>query len=399
MPPDVTIVSPYPPIGIRRGGRTGVASYTAALGRALSAAGAAVTVVAPTEDVGCRRQWDGGVEIIPGYSRGHRALGQAAATALATGAPVVHIQHEVFAFGGPTSVPGLIPALTRVRRAGRGPVVTLHQVVDASSVDRSFTRLHRVQVPAPFARAALGGLQGAVAGLAAATIVHERGFADHVRGARVIPLGVDPDPPAPARATAREVLGVDHAAFVVLCFGFIAPYKGLELALEAARLAGPPIHLVVAGDEHPRLRGRDPYASRLRARWGAAARFTGRVADADVGAWFAAADVALFPYPRPFSSSGALADALAHRTPVLVSPALADSAGLPPACVGASKPQELARQLADLAADRGRLSVLGEASSAFAAGRWWPAVARRHLHLYEEVSVASRTADRRLRAG
>ena len=59
------------------------------------------------------------------------------------------------------------------------------------------------------------------------------------------------------------------------------------------------------------------------------ATFTGWVPDEDVTAWFSAADVAVFPYPKPFSSSGALALALAHRTPALLSPPLARSVGAP----------------------------------------------------------------------
>src|SRR5216683_86841 len=132
--PDVAIVSPYPPRGVRRGGRTGVASYTAALAAALDSNGAKVVVVAPRDECGPARV-EGGVRILPGYARGPRAVLAATASALGTGAPVVHLQHEMFAFGGAASVPALVPGLRRLRRAGRGPVVTLHQVVDPSSVD------------------------------------------------------------------------------------------------------------------------------------------------------------------------------------------------------------------------------------------------------------------------
>ena len=63
--------------------------------------------------------------------------------------------------------------------------------------------------------------------------------------------------------------------------------------------------------------------------YGDVARFTGWVPDGDVGAWFSAADLCVFPYPKPFASSGVLALAVAHGTPVLLSPALARCAGAP----------------------------------------------------------------------
>jgi len=140
---------------------------------------------------------------------------------------------------------------------------------------------------------------------------------------------------------------------------------------------------VVAGGEHPRLAvGGDDYAGRLRDAY-PQVRFSGRVPDADVAAWFAAADVALFPYPRPVSSSGALALALAHGTPALLSPELAACTGAPGELLVSREPSELAARLRALAADRAGLARLADAMRALAADRTWPAVAQRHLDIYE----------------
>src|SRR5207244_3721368 len=82
--------------------------------------------------------------------------------------------------------------------------------------------------------------------------------------------------------------------------------------------------LVVAGGPHPRLAAAgDPYAASLQQRWGATADFTGYVPGTAVADWFAAADVALIPYPRPFATSGPLALALGAGTPALLSVPLA----------------------------------------------------------------------------
>jgi glycosyltransferase involved in cell wall biosynthesis len=193
-------------------------------------------------------------------------------------------------------------------------------------------------------------------------------------------------------------LGLERP-LTALCFGFIAPYKGLELALEAAARAGDRVELVVAGGEHPRLAGRDPYARDLQRRWGNVARFEGHVPDRDVRLWFSGADVALFMYPRPFSSSGALALALAHGTAPLLSPALARAAGAPGTLAAPSDPELLGQLLAELADHPARVEPLRAAARRMARDRSWPAIARRHLEVYEGVSDAERTGGRLRRAG
>src|SRR3546814_2761108 len=112
--------------------------------------------------------------------------------------------------------------------------------------------------------------------LSDACIVHEEPFATAVPGTIVIPHGVE-ERATPSRDEARAALGLDDR-LVVLCFGFLAPYKGLELVLEGGALVGGDSTLVVAaGGPHPRLAAAgDRYGAELQARFaGPAARFTG----------------------------------------------------------------------------------------------------------------------------
>jgi glycosyltransferase involved in cell wall biosynthesis len=397
MRPDISLVGAYPPLGVRHGGSSGVASYTANLAHALSAEGAAVTVIAPEEDRQPPVALDGGVRVERRFRRGGKALPAAASAAVATGARVSHLQFETFLYGGPASLVHLAPALLHLRRGGTG-VATLHQVVDPADVDRDFTALHRVRVPPPVARAGLFGLQRTVARGVDRVVVHEPSFASVVPGATVIPHGVEaPGEASVDRAAARIELGVEGRHLVVLCFGFVAPYKGLEVALAAGELAADDVRLVVAGGEHPRLTGRDPYAAHLRRRWDDLARFTGFVPADQVAPWYAAADLCLFPYPRPFSSSGALALALAHDRPVLLSEPMAASVGAAAELAVPAEPVALAVRLRELARDRRALDRLRDASRRLAIGRDWPSVARSHVDLYEEVIREEGAARRSVR--
>jgi glycosyltransferase involved in cell wall biosynthesis len=277
-------------------------------------------------------------------------------------------------------VPGVVPALAALR--GRRAVVTMHHVVDPGEIDASFTATHRVRAPAPLARAGVAGVQRSIRALADVVVVHEPSFASVVPGAEVVPHGIEVVDTSAGEA-ALAALGLADGPLCVLCFGFISPYKGLEAAIEAARRAGDAVELVIAGGAHPRLG--DDYPAQLRASAPGNVRFTGFVPDADVARWFTAADVALLPYPRPFASSGPLALALAHGTPVLMSEALARTTGAPAGRAVGAEPAAIAARLRRLAADRGERDRLRAAAGALRAGRSWPEVARRHLELYREA--------------
>ena len=306
----------------------------------------------------------------------------------------MHLQWELFLYGGPRSLPGLVPALTILRRSDAAVVITLHQVLDPRAIDRAATELHRIDAPAPVARIGFASVQRTIAAMSDRTIVHERAFTGIVSGSTMIPHGVE-SPPDASRSAARERLELDDR-LVALCFGFLAPYKGLEFVADAAALVGPSVDVVFAGGAHPRLGG--DYDAELSRRSNGRARFTGWVPDDDVAAWFDAADVALFTYPKPFSASGALALALAHGTPVMLSPALGRCIGAPNTVVAPMDPAALAGRLDHLAVDRREVDTLARWTTALRNGRDWPTVARRHLEIYGEVSHGSHPDARRVRA-
>lgn len=390
--PDVAMISPYPPAGLLHGGSSGVASYAANLCRGLVAAGLSVRVLAPYEPGEADNRYDDrGVEVLRCYPRGATSLPIAARAAMASGAPVVHVQHEMFLYGGPGAIPGLVASLAWLRRQ-RAVVVTLHQVVDPAGVDAGFVRMHRVAAPVALARAGIAALQAALARIPTATIVLEKSFTAFVPGSVTILHGMELPPTGPGGSTGPDDRPgqLPGRSLRVLCFGFLAPYKGLEAVLAAAELAGTAVALTIAGGEHPRLAGRDPYADQLRRRFGGVATFTGYVPDGEVHPLFASTDLVLLPYPRPFSSSGALALALAHGKPVLLSPALQASLSAGGDLGTSLVPQELAARLARLARSPVELSRLARLTDRLSAGRRWDEVAARHADLYGEVRSGNR---------
>ena len=172
---------------------------------------------------------------------------------------------------------------------------------------------------------------------------------------------------------------------VVLFFGLLRPYKGVDVLLEAFRdLGGAELWIV----------GR-PFGVDLHALRESAARAPGRVRfvprfvpDEEVPALFRRADVVVLPY-RDAEQSGVLYTALAFGKPLVLS----DVGGFGEvAAHGAARivppgdPAALATVLDELLRDPGERQRLVAAARRAAAGPYsWDEVGRRTLALYREL--------------
>jgi glycosyltransferase involved in cell wall biosynthesis len=166
---------------------------------------------------------------------------------------------------------------------------------------------------------------------------------------------------------------------VVLFFGLLRPYKGVDVLLEAFRSVDG-AELWIAG--MPRM----PLEP-LRAAAGPNVRFVPRfVTDDEIPALFRRADVVVLPY-REIDQAGVLYTALAFGKPLVLSrvggfPELGDVARLvePGDAVG------LADALNALVADPAERERLASAAAYAAHHEYgWDDIARRHVELYEEL--------------
>jgi glycosyltransferase involved in cell wall biosynthesis len=130
-----------------------------------------------------------------------------------------------------------------------------------------------------------------------------------------------PDDPRIDRKRAREELGVGDADRVVLFFGYIREYKGLDVLLPSfarCRAELPGLKLIIAGSVCGEYR---PVLDRLLARANlgeALAAKLGYVSDREAELLFKAADVVVLPYAEA-SQSGVLFLSYAYGRPVIVS--------------------------------------------------------------------------------
>jgi glycosyltransferase involved in cell wall biosynthesis len=175
---------------------------------------------------------------------------------------------------------------------------------------------------------------------------------------------------------------------VVLFFGLLRPYKGLDVLLDAWReLSGlrDGAELWIVGRRRiaiePLVRGAPPHV-----KW--VTRF---VSDPELAACFRRADVVVLPYTQTerFDFSGVLATALAFGKPAVVSRVggfreVADAGAA--RLVAPGEPAALAEALRALLAEPDARAQLAEGARAAAAGPYsWARAAERTLALYREL--------------
>jgi glycosyltransferase involved in cell wall biosynthesis len=370
---------------VEQGGRGGVADYTGCLVAALARRGVPVAL-ATAEDHLYGQVPGVSIQPIFGYVRGHSHL-----------ARTVRNLHLGWAVNGLRFL-GALPALLRLAR-GRavvhlqgwevnslGLLATLAlRAVGARIVFTSHNTFERQ-------RFAIDG--GRVLGaLSRATIVHTAADVPRARGTvRRIPHGhygsladtaavVDP-------AQARASLGLSPDAPVALLFGVLRPDKGVRDLLEAAARV-PGWQVLIAGEDHGALAevGRQ---LALPALAGRVVVREGFAPVADVGRFFAAADLVALPYRRA-SQSGVLHLAYGFNRPVVIYPVggltEAVQAGRTGWVCSSATPSALAQALVEAAA----LGRDGLASQGRTAGEWaretfgWDEIAAATEEVYEEV--------------
>ena len=289
-----------------------------------------------------------------------------------------------------------VPDMLRYRRAARDADVAHFQWLDVQQVDGpllprtvpTVLTAHDVLPREP--RAGQLRAQRRLLERVDAVVVHS----EHGRGRLSGELGLDPGRVHVIRHGAFEHLTklpeespLPHELEavegpVVLCFGLLRPYKGIDVLLDAWRgVEGAELWVVGMPrmDLEP-LRDAAPPGVRFVPRF---------VTDPEIPAFFRRADLVVLPY-REIDQSGVLFTALAFGRPLLLTavggfPEVAETGAaelVPP-----GDPAALHAALARLVADPERRASLARASAAAAAGPYgWDAIGERTLELYRGLT-------------
>lgn len=392
----VGIVSIYPPPRSKHAELSGVASYSRNLVDHLLKS---CSVVVFADKIGISNsEYSEGAIVHRCWSRGFKYPFQIFRKLLRSEVDVVHVQHELYLFGGLAST-FLFPfLLVLVRLLGKPVIVTMHGVIPLSRVDRSFLEENRISGNPLVMKFGLALLVKISVPLSTAVVVHEetlrnvliKEYKCRASKVRVIHHGIEEPKVLVAPDEAKKKLGVSSHK-VILFFGYITGYKNLELLIDSAKfIKVPDWVMLIAGGAHPRLYN-DPdylnYLSDLREKASKISEnilFKGFVPESEIPLYFSAADLVIFPYNVCISSSGPLALAASYRRPFLVSASFRDVVNSNE-IVFRNDPRELADKIDLFFKDSAFSSRMAKYTEDFRNERLWTGISKETHQLYEEV--------------
>ena len=330
---DVVMISPFPRQGKRSFYGSGVVTYAQKLAWAL-ADHYSVSVIADKLPGLPAKYQEEGVTVYRAFKPGPLYPIRVFRALRRVKADVVHIQHSYFLYGG--FLEGILfPFLVLLCRSRSRVVVTMHDLPSLEQLDDGdFQRQNLLPKHGFLLKTGIKAITKAIGAFASIIVVHEafmRDVAVHDYGLNerkvvVVPHGVDRAPPHD-RGSSRESLGIHDGRKLILFFGYLIGYKGIETLISAFRdrLNDGRYSLIIAGGDHPRAR-EDPSYRRwlngiikevndLRA-MGADIRLTGFVEDPSV--YFSAADMVVLPYVERFAASGPAAAAASYGLPLFL---------------------------------------------------------------------------------
>ena len=187
----------------------------------------------------------------------------------------------------------------------------------------------------------------------------------------------------------RQELDMGPRQKVILLFGAIRSYKGVDIALKAfakVLLEVPDATLLIAGKLWQKW---DPYQQIIDA-YGIANEVRthlGYVPSDEVYRYFEAADLVILPYHQFSSQSGIGGTAVSFRKPLIVTNVggLPDLVANPEYVVPAGDPDMLARKIIDCLADQGRLAAMSADAEKVAAEISWSSIAQKTLAIYDQL--------------
>lgn len=237
---------------------------------------------------------------------------------------IVHIQHEMFLYGGALSA-AIFPMLLMMCRLDWTPtVVTIHGVPSPRMINAEFREGYILSRYTAFMVIPLILLVKVIGILSSRVIVHTKFMSNVLTDDfQIPPQKIAVIPHGTPLLEIREVCNGGNQKkrpFTFLFFGWLTPGKGIEILLEAfAAIPGEDTELLIAGGTHPRDK---LYAANIatRANSDSRVKVLGYISDDEIPSLFKCADVVVLPYLLQVGGgSAALAMSFGHGKPVVAS--------------------------------------------------------------------------------
>ncbi len=284
-----------------------------------------------------------------------------------------------------------------LRSMGIPVIVTAHNgVLPLKDVDGSFLEENGIEGDPTMLKIGLRTLMRSIVVLSTFVIVHEEGleqllledYAFPKEKMKVIHHGVESTGARVSNAEGKKRIGMEGHK-IILFLGYITGYKNLELLIDSSRyLRTEGWTIVIAGGQHPRLKGTPEYEEYIVALKDRAAEiskdniiFKGFIDPKDLPDYLAASDLLVLPYKICMSASGPLSIAIANNIPVLVSTAFRGVIDIE-SITFQNDPQALAAKMDDVLSN-GMPSEADLYISEFREARQWRTISMQTYDLYK----------------
>lgn len=226
---------------------------------------------------------------------------------------------EIFMFGSGFHTFIALLGFLLLKLQGKQIVILMHQVME------NFRNIEKNNLKASILNGFKNILYKYILAISDIVIVFEQQLKDQLDSKNskivVIPHFVPQLNPLD-KTEARKKLDLDVNAWYVLCFGYIAPYKGSDWIVENWNSAGKE-KLIMAGGPNPNHVNNPSYSKYVQHVSDMAKQkgivTTGFIDEKDIPLYFASADAVILPYKTFMSSSGPLSFAFAYEKPVILS--------------------------------------------------------------------------------
>ncbi len=263
-----------------------------------------------------------GVVVKPVWRRGATYPFQIFKEVTRTPRDVVHIQHEVFLYGGVMGA-ALFPLILLMCRLGAIPtIVTLHGVPSPKMLNAEFREGYFLPSSAKLMVIPFVGLVKMIGALSNRIIVHTNFMSRVLQADFGVPRGkiavIPHGSPIVDALKSEDITRREDRPLRLLFFGWITPGKGLESLLDAfLSIHRSDVELIVAGGTHERDTSYVEDITELVAR-DTRVRMLGFLSEENLRKIFTSADVVVLPYRiQVGGGSAALAMAFGYGKPVI----------------------------------------------------------------------------------
>jgi glycosyltransferase involved in cell wall biosynthesis len=315
---------------------------------------------------------------------------------------IVHVQHEYFIFGRAISA-ALFPLVILLGKFLRlKTIVTLHGIVNPVEIrDPELGSLGNENlqgIPIWLSQMGLLLITRLITDTSDKIIVmnntHKNVLIEQYRCSPeklvLVPHGIPKSEPIDTEI-AKKRLGFDGQK-VVLYFGYITKYKGIDILVKAFKnIQDPNCVLVIGGAAHPRLKNDPDYKKFWDAIMGEISgdkriKFVGFIPDDQLSTYISASDVVVFPYVASFSTGGPMNITVGHYKPVIASKVSSFSDILPESAVfKTGSVSDLTQKLRKSLEDDSFNLELSKSARSIAAERSWQQVAKCTEDLYYHI--------------